>query len=50
MTVNLGKFQKTAPPPTLMNNVDFQFKNKISINNPKQTHFSVEGVQSYAPK
>jgi len=28
---------------------DFMNKNKITVNEPTQTHFSVEGVQAYSP-
>jgi hypothetical protein len=50
MAVNLNKLQ------TQKNNFNntfssaFLVKNNIVVNEPVQTHFSVEGVQSYAPE
>lgn len=50
MTVNLRNFHKTNNPTSLINDPNFLSKNKITVNKPQQTHFTVEGVQSYAPE
>ena len=50
MAVNLRNFNKPKHAQTLLSSVGFQNKNKIVVNNPVQSHFTVEGVQSYTPK
>lgn len=50
MAVHLRNFDKPANQTNLYSSASFLAKNKIVVNNPKQTHFSVEGVQSYAPE
>lgn len=46
MAVHLRAFNKPSHVEPI-GSADFLHKNKIVVNNPKQTHFSVEGVQSY---
>lgn len=48
MTLNLGK-QANSQSKTQLISQDFMQKHKITLNEPAQTHFSVEGVQAYSP-
>lgn len=47
MAMYLGNMNK--PGPSQMMSATLMQKNKIAVNVPKQTHFTVEGVQAYAP-
>jgi hypothetical protein len=48
MTLNLGK-QANSQSKTHLLSQNFMQKHKITLNEPAQTHFSVEGVQAYSP-
>ena len=48
--MHIAKFDKPKHAQTLLSSAGFQSKNKISINNPVQTHISIEGVQAYTPE
>ena len=41
MAVNLRHFDKPKHAQTLFSSTNFQNKNKIVVNNPVQTHFTV---------
>lgn len=50
MAVYLGFLEHTKHSQQIIEKPSFMSKHKISINNPVQTHYTVEGVQSYAPQ
>ena len=47
MAVHLKHFDKGKYAQTLLDSAGFQQKNKIVVNNPAQTHVTIEGVQAY---
>lgn len=49
MAVYLGFLDYPKHSQQVTETPNFMAKHKISINNPVQTHYTVEGVQSYAP-
>lgn len=51
MAINLGKLHAHKTTVSSMYaSSGFLSKNKITVNEPVQTHFSVEGVQAYSPE
>lgn len=49
MAVYLSFLEHTKHSQQIIEKPSFMSKHKISINNPVQAHYTVEGVQSYAP-
>ena len=49
MTVNLNFLKQNQPLIATLGLAQNLSKHKITVNEPRKTHFSVEGVQSYAP-
>lgn len=47
MSIYLSFLDKPKHATQMISTAGFMSKNKITINNPVQTHYTVEGVQSY---
>lgn len=50
MSIYLSFLNKPQHTTQLINQPHFLKQNKISVNKPVQTHYTVEGVQAYSPE
>lgn len=50
MSIYLNFLDKPRHAQQLINQPHYLYYNKISVNKPVQSHYTVEGVQAYSPE